>query len=169
MIRGSLSFFGNAAYDNERGWHELLQVILFMAGQTFRSEDCSSRGRSDLLLFGSPKVSYIIEFKIVNDDFFQKMTKNEILEKLEKYFSKMTKEKICEEFKNENIKNLSKMKKSKLIEKLIVKLNSMTKDEAQTAMGQVAIARNSAELDEATKARLKVDFDRLKNYLKGKK
>ena len=48
-------------------------------------------------------------------------------------------------------------------------LNSMTKDEAQTAMGQVAIARNSAELDDATKARLKVDFDRLKNYLKGKK
>ena len=48
-------------------------------------------------------------------------------------------------------------------------LNSMTKDEAQTAMGQVAFARQSAELDEATKARLKIDFDRLKNYLKSKK
>jgi hypothetical protein len=64
------------------------------------------------------------------------MTKNEILEKLEKYFSKMTKEKICEEFKNENIKNLSKMKKGKLIEKLIVELNSMTKAEIIQKIGK---------------------------------
>ncbi|MEI6272936.1 MAG: hypothetical protein WCQ03_05630, partial [Phycisphaerae bacterium] len=48
-------------------------------------------------------------------------------------------------------------------------LNAMTKDELQTAMGKVAIARQSAEVDDDTKKRLKEEFDRLKNYLKGKK
>ena len=48
-------------------------------------------------------------------------------------------------------------------------LNAMTKDELQTAMGKVAIARQSAEVDDETKKRLKEEFDRLKNYLKGKK
>ena len=48
-------------------------------------------------------------------------------------------------------------------------LNAMTKEEALTAMGIVAKARISAEVDDATKARLKEDFDKLKNYVKGKK
>ena len=48
-------------------------------------------------------------------------------------------------------------------------LNAMTKEEAQAAISAVAIARNSAEIDDLTKARLKEDFDKLKIYLKGKK
>ena len=48
-------------------------------------------------------------------------------------------------------------------------LNAMTKEEALAAMGLVAKARQSAEVDDATKARLKEDFDKLKIYLKGKK
>jgi hypothetical protein len=48
-------------------------------------------------------------------------------------------------------------------------LNAMTKEEALAAMGLVAKARQSAEVDDATKARLKEDFDKLKLYLKGKK
>ena len=48
-------------------------------------------------------------------------------------------------------------------------LNAMTKEEAQAAISLVATARQSAEVDDATKARLKEDFDKLKIYLKGKK
>jgi hypothetical protein len=48
-------------------------------------------------------------------------------------------------------------------------LNAMSKEEALAAMGLVAKARQSAEVDDATKARLKEDFDKLKLYLKGKK
>ncbi len=48
-------------------------------------------------------------------------------------------------------------------------LNAMTKEEAQAAISLVATARQSAEVDEATKTRLKEDFDKLKMYLKGKK
>ena len=48
-------------------------------------------------------------------------------------------------------------------------LNAMTKEEAQAAISLVATARQSAEVDDATKTRLKEDFDKLKMYLKGKK
>jgi len=48
-------------------------------------------------------------------------------------------------------------------------LNAMTKEEAQAAISLVATARQSAEVDDATKTRLKEDFDKLKIYLKGKK
>jgi hypothetical protein len=42
LIRGLLSFVGNSAYNKERGWHELIRVILIMSRQLFRCEDCSS-------------------------------------------------------------------------------------------------------------------------------
>ncbi len=47
-------------------------------------------------------------------------------------------------------------------------INAMTKAEAQDAMGRISIARNSAEVDDETKARLKDEFNRLKNYVRGK-
>ena len=42
----------------------------------------------------------------------------------------------------------------------------MTREEAMEAMGWIVMARQGAEVDDETKARLKEDFDKLTNYLK---
>jgi len=47
-------------------------------------------------------------------------------------------------------------------------LNAMTKDELQAAMAKVALARQSAEVNDQTKKFLKDEFDKIKNALKGK-
>ena len=48
-------------------------------------------------------------------------------------------------------------------------LNGMTREEAMAAMGVIAKARLNTALDDANKARLKEEFDKLKNYLKSKR
>ena len=47
-------------------------------------------------------------------------------------------------------------------------LNAMSKDELQAAMAKVALARQSAEVNDQTKKFLKDEFDKIKNALKGK-
>ena len=44
----------------------------------------------------------------------------------------------------------------------------MSKDELQAAMAKVALARQSAEVNDQTKKFLKDEFDKIKNALKGK-
>ncbi|MCE9619393.1 MAG: hypothetical protein K8R92_05755 [Planctomycetes bacterium] len=48
-------------------------------------------------------------------------------------------------------------------------INAMSKEEAQAAISRVAIARQSAEVDDETKKRLKEEFDKLTKHLRGKK
>jgi Tfp pilus assembly protein PilN len=48
-------------------------------------------------------------------------------------------------------------------------IDAMSKEEAQAAISKVAIARQSAEVDDDTKKRLKDEFDKLTKHLRGKK